>query len=74
MSVKSVQNLDEKRSKGSNLRWLTSKEAMKALKVSGCDLMHRRERGELQYRKQGNAYYYAIEEEHISSRVKFASD
>lgn len=53
---------DQKPAVGVKLRWLSSKEAMRALKISGCDLMHKRERGELKYRKQGNAFYYAIEE------------
>ncbi len=53
---------DQKTDVGVKLRWLSSKETMRALKISGCDLMHKRERGELKYRKQGNAYYYLIEE------------
>ena len=39
-------------------KWLSSKEAMKHLKVSGCELMHRRERGELKFEKRGRAYFY----------------
>ena len=41
--------------------WLTSKEAMKALKISACDLKHKRESGLLKFTKKGNAYYYRIE-------------
>jgi hypothetical protein len=40
--------------------WLCSTDAMKALKISACELMHRRERGELDYQKKGNAYFYKI--------------
>ena len=41
-------------------KWLSSKEAMKKLKISGCELMHRRERGELKFEKRGRAYFYYI--------------
>lgn len=41
--------------------WLTSKEAMKHLKVSACELMHRRERGKLKFEKRGRAYFYYFE-------------
>lgn len=41
--------------------WLTSKETQKALKISGCELMHRRESGELKFKKVGNAYFYLID-------------
>ena len=39
-------------------KYLSSKEAMKVVKVSSCDLMHMREAGKLKYIKKGNAYYY----------------
>ncbi|WP_299223185.1 hypothetical protein [uncultured Psychroserpens sp.] len=39
-------------------KYLSSKEAMKALKVSSCDLMHLRQAGKLKYVKKGNAYFY----------------
>lgn len=39
-------------------KYLSSKETMKALKVSSCDLMHLRQEGKLKYIKKGNAYYY----------------
>lgn len=38
--------------------WLSSKEIKIQLKISGCELMHRRERGELEFKKVGNAYLY----------------
>ncbi|MCX2767123.1 hypothetical protein [Pseudoalteromonas sp. B530] len=41
--------------------WLTSKQTQKLLKISGCELMHRRERGQLKYQKRGRAYYYYFE-------------
>ena len=44
-------------------QWLTSKETQKRLKISGCELMHKRERGELKFEKRGRAFYYFIEDE-----------
>ncbi|WP_199528822.1 hypothetical protein [Pseudoalteromonas sp. bablab_jr010] len=41
--------------------WLSSKEAMKHLKISACELMHRRERGLLKFEKRGRAYFYYFE-------------
>lgn len=41
-------------------KWLSSQEAMKALKISACELMHRREAGQLHFKKQGNAYFYKL--------------
>ncbi len=41
--------------------WLSSKETMKYLKLSGCELMHRRERGLLKFEKRGRAYFYYFE-------------
>lgn len=38
--------------------WLTSAEVKKILRISDCELMHRRERGELVFQKKGNAYFY----------------
>lgn len=38
--------------------WLTSNETRKLMRISGCELMHRRERGELEFKKVGNAFYY----------------
>lgn len=39
-------------------KYLSSKEMMKELKVSSCELMHLRTHGKLQYIKKGNAYLY----------------
>ncbi|MFK3873534.1 hypothetical protein [Pseudoalteromonas rhizosphaerae] len=41
-------------------KWLSSKEAMAYLKITSCELMHRRERGELKFEKRGRAYFYYI--------------
>ena len=41
-------------------KYLNSKETMKELKVSSCDLMHLREAGKLKYVKKGNAYFYSL--------------
>ncbi len=43
-------------------QWLTSKEARKALKVSGCTLSHIRQAGRLRFEKRGNAYYYLAQD------------
>lgn len=40
--------------------WLSSKEAKKVLKVSDCHLMHMRLAGKLQFRKEGNRFFYLI--------------
>jgi len=39
-------------------KYLSSKEMMKELKVSSCDLMHLREGGKLKFVKKGNAFFY----------------
>ena len=41
-------------------KWLNSKEARKKLKVKSCDLMHLREEGKLEFKKEGNAFFYFI--------------
>lgn len=41
--------------------WLKSKEVMKTLKISACDVMHLREEGKLKFTKQGNAFLYSAE-------------
>ncbi|GAA4273615.1 hypothetical protein GCM10022258_29090 [Aquimarina gracilis] len=41
-----------------NSKYLSSKETKKALKISGCKLMHLREDGKIEYVKKGNAYLY----------------
>lgn len=38
--------------------WLKSKDAMKALKVTSCDLAHLRMDGKLSFKKEGNAFLY----------------
>lgn len=38
--------------------YLSSKQTMKELKISSCDLMHLRVTGKLIYTKKGNAYFY----------------
>ena len=40
-----------------NEDWLKSKDAMKALKVSSCDLAHLRMEGKLSFKKEGNTFY-----------------
>ncbi|WP_057831079.1 DNA-binding protein [Colwellia sp. TT2012] len=48
-----------------NTTWLTSKEAQKLLKISGCELMHLRVSGKLTFKKQGNAYYYLVQQNQV---------
>jgi len=40
--------------------WLSSKEIRTHLKISSCDLMHLREKGKLEFKKVGNAYFYKL--------------
>lgn len=40
--------------------WVRTKDAMKLLKVSSCDLCHLREQGKIEFKKQGNAYFYRV--------------
>ena len=49
-----------------DVTWLTSKETQKLLKISGCELMHLRESGKLNFKKQGNAYYYLVNQSQVN--------
>jgi len=40
--------------------WLSSQEIKTELKITGCELMHLREEGELEFKKVGNAYFYKL--------------
>lgn len=40
--------------------WLSSKQTMKLLKITGCELMHKREAGLIDFRKSGNAFFYKL--------------
>lgn len=44
-------------------RWLSSKEAKVVLKVSDCHLMHLRMQGALIFKKEGNRFFYLLEQE-----------
>lgn len=44
-----------------SVKYLTSKEAKKELKVQDCDLAHIRNLGNLQFIKKGNSYLYLKE-------------
>ncbi|MFT6528595.1 MAG: hypothetical protein ACJAZB_000227 [Psychrosphaera sp.] len=46
------------------LNWLSSTEIKKILRITGCELMHRRVKGELEFKKVGNAYFYLIPKSH----------
>jgi hypothetical protein len=41
-----------------NKKYFSSKEMMKELKVSSCQLMHLRTKGELEFIKKGSSYLY----------------
>lgn len=41
--------------------WISSKEAQKTGEINGCDLMHYRVQGKLEFEKRGNAYFYSKE-------------
>lgn len=45
----------------SPIKYLTSTEAKKELKVQDCDLAHIRNSGRLKFTKKGNAYLYSKE-------------
>jgi len=61
----SVNNIPRK-----SIKWFSSKEIKTELKVSGCELMHRRERGELEFKKLGNAYFYKLPKQASESNVR----
>ncbi|MFD0834873.1 hypothetical protein ACFQ0I_03790 [Mariniflexile aquimaris] len=42
-------------------KWLSSKETQKAANIKGCDLMHYRIQGNLEFEKRGNAFFYLKE-------------
>lgn len=42
-------------------KWLSSKETQKAANIKGCDLMHYRIQGKLEFEKRGNAFFYSEE-------------
>lgn len=52
--------LDDASRKNSSV-WMTSKEAKKHLKITSCELMHRRESSRIPFRRKGNAYEYLID-------------
>ena len=58
--VKTKTPTDDLKNSAHNAQWLTSKETMKQLGISGCELMHKRVNGELTFKKQGNAYLYLL--------------
>ena len=42
-------------------RWISSKEVQRTVNIKGCDLMHYRIQGKLEFKKTGNAYFYLKE-------------
>lgn len=45
-----------------NEKWLSSKEAKEYLKISDCELMHKRIAGKIKFKKVKNAYFYCVKE------------
>ncbi|MBT9187764.1 hypothetical protein H9565_05760 [Zobellia russellii] len=43
----------------SEKKWLTSKEAKSFAKIKSCDLMHLRQAGKLEFKKEGNSFLYS---------------
>jgi hypothetical protein len=41
-------------------QWVRSADVRKALKLSTCDLAHKRDSGEIEAKKVGNTYYYKL--------------
>lgn len=39
--------------------WISSKKVKLLTKIKGCDLMHYRTEGRLEFKKRGNAYLYS---------------
>lgn len=54
MSIKQKLSEPERRS------WLTSNEAKQILKISDCHLMHLRLTGKVEFRKEGQRYFYLL--------------
>ena len=42
-------------------KWVSSKEAEKLANIKGCNLMHYRLQGKLEFEKRGNAFFYSEE-------------
>ncbi len=53
----------------SKIEWLSSTEMKKQFKISSCELMHRRVRGDFQIEKRGNAYFYGVLEKDYDSQI-----
>jgi hypothetical protein len=49
--------------------WLSSKEIRMLLGIRGCELMHRREAGLLQFKKVGNAFFYRLPGGYVASNL-----
>ena len=47
--------------KNKSKKLLSSKEVVKMAKIKDCDLMHHRLKGDLEFEKKGNAYFYTQE-------------
>ena len=54
--------------------WLSSKDTQKRLHISGCELSHRREAGELVFEKRGNSYFYRFPTVSSQSQISSKDD
>lgn len=50
--------------------WLSSKEAKKVFKVSDCHLMHLRQAGKLQFRKEGIRFFICYQSSRNSGNIQ----
>ena len=41
-------------------KWYTTKETKSLLKISDCKLMHLHLEGKIEYKKEGNSFYYLV--------------
>ena len=44
--------------------WYTSKQILKLLKINDCELMHLRLEGKIEYKKEGNRFWYLFTKNH----------
>ncbi len=60
LEKKDQPNSEDAAQEQSQSNWVRSAEARKALKLSTCELAHKRESGEIESKKVGNAYLYKL--------------
>jgi len=60
LEKKDQPNSEDAAQRQSRSNWVRSAEARKTLKLSTCDLAHKRDSGEIESKKVGNAYLYKL--------------